>query len=54
MVQKDTQKQVVLVTGAYFKIETIYRSSILGNFENVRLVKDDQELAAIVTSASAA
>jgi hypothetical protein len=41
-------KPVVLVTGAYFKIETIYRSSILGNFPNVRLVKDDAELASIV------
>ncbi|MEH6756657.1 MAG: hypothetical protein V7676_04010 [Parasphingorhabdus sp.] len=37
-------RQVNVVTGSYFKIEAIYNSSMLDQFENVRLFKDAENL----------
>ncbi|HEX7761890.1 MAG TPA: polysaccharide pyruvyl transferase family protein [Caulobacteraceae bacterium] len=42
-------KPVTIVTGSYFKIEAIYRSSIAGVFPNVRLVTDDDELSDLMS-----
>ena len=41
-------KSVRLVTGSYFKIAAIYRSSLAGVFDNVRLIGDDAELAELL------
>jgi exopolysaccharide biosynthesis predicted pyruvyltransferase EpsI len=45
-------KPVTLATGAYFKNEAIFRSSLEPYFPNVRLVLDDRELAEITAGAA--
>ncbi|MEM9781174.1 MAG: polysaccharide pyruvyl transferase family protein [Pseudomonadota bacterium] len=44
-------KDVDLVPGGYFKIAAIYRSSIAGNFEGVRLVEDVATLENLIPAA---